>query len=108
MDAGATCALDGDRPCELAGHERVDDREAQPGRPLQREADRKSDAVIDDVDQEVTPLPLEVHGHRPGSEAGRRGEPVIDGVLHQLVDHDGERRRDVTGEDAGVALDREA
>ena len=35
------------------------------------------------------------------------GERVVDRVLHQLVEHDRERRGEVARQHAGVALDRE-
>ena len=43
-----------DRAAELARHERVDDRQPEPAGLLHREPGREADAVVDDVDHELT------------------------------------------------------
>ena len=94
-------------PAELAGDERLHDREAEPARrprarsrragPRRRRAprrrrDRRRGRAAPSTLPSVTPS----------------GERVVDRVLHQLVEHDRERRRDLARELARVALDAEA
>ena len=96
-----------DRTLELARHERLHDREAEPARPLERELVGQPGAVVAHLDLDVT-VGRGRASPRPARRARAFRERVVDRVLHELVEHDRERRRDLARQLARVAFDLEA
>ena len=94
---------------ELAGHQRLHDRQAEAAATARAmNPSGRPTPSSTHLDEQLTVVARELHVDRAGRCAPSSRERVVDRVLHQLVEHDRERRRDLARQLAGVALDLEA
>jgi hypothetical protein len=83
---------DSERAAKLADHESTDNLQPQAGGCVQIESRRESAAIVSHRHRQPVMLPVSGQFQRPGRRTARHREAVLDGVVQQFGQHQGQRR----------------